>query len=91
MSVTSSSIIRNYLFGDLSNAEYKSYIKYINGKYNETYWVEKALIKREPLLNAELKCMECYSYIDVKITGVCKCFNGHKCYKEVISFIRELN
>lgn len=87
---TYSAIIREYLFGDLTPEEYASYLNYIKGYEADDLWMEKALVRREPLLKAELRCKKCSSYIDIRVNGVCKCFNGHKCYKEVIAFIKTL-
>jgi hypothetical protein len=81
-------LIRKYLTQDMNDDEKHSYIEYCKGDENSTEWMEKALIRREPILLAQLKCKECSDWIDMKYNGICKCSNGHECYNEVIEVIK---
>lgn len=82
--------IRRYLLQDLSYTEKRSYFNYINGDESEIRWISKTQERIEPLLQLELKCTLCNSYIIIRETGVCKCFNDHICYGTVLSAIAEL-
>lgn len=82
--------IREYFTQDLNIIEHESYINYINGDDSSTKWIEKALIRREPLLNSGLKCVLCNEYIDIKPNGICRCKNGHRCYNIVFNFLKQI-
>jgi len=84
---TESKLIRKYFTQDLSLDEKKSYLEYINGNTNSIDWIEKASLRREPLLLAELKCTMCNTYVNVKENGICRCSNGHECYDVVMPII----
>ena len=91
------SIVRKYFTQDLTDNEKKSYIEYINGNDQSTDWIEKALIRREPLLLMELQCDKqtnhglCNQYVSIRETGICKCSKGHNCYDMVLTAIYNLN
>jgi len=79
--------VRQYITQDLSFEEKQSYIKYINGDKTETIWIEKANIRREPILQQELKCNKCNSWVNVSENGLCNCINNHKCYDVVFPIL----
>lgn len=78
---------RQYLTQDLSNNEKKSYLEYINGDESQTKWIEKANIRREPILLASLDCTTCQSPVSMRANGICRCTNGHECYDIILDFI----
>ena len=59
-------IVRQYFTQDLSNEEKKSYLSYINGNESSDCWIEKALLRREPLLVVleNIKCNICKEKVD---------------------------
>lgn len=93
----SANIIRKYITQDFDENDKHSYKSYINGNKQSTLWVEKALLRREPLLLLELTCeipighnILCNGWVDIKETGTCKCSNGHYCYDQVIQVIASI-
>ena len=90
------SIVQKYLIQDLSENERKSYFEYINGNENSTDWIEKSLVRREPLLLLELQCKKktyngiCNQWVNIRETGVCSCLNGHNCYDIVLPILNKL-
>ena len=85
-------IVRQYLTQDLSTEEKKSYLTYINGDESSDIWIEKALLRREPLIIAleSITCNICKEWIGVTETGICKCSKGHECYDVVIQEIQKI-
>lgn len=87
------STVQKYLIQDLTEDEKKSYYNYINGNEKSTDWMEKALLRREPLLLLKLQCKKntdkgiCNKWINISETGICKCLNGHKCYDVILPII----
>lgn len=92
-----SAIVRNYLTQDLTDDEKRSYLEYVRGNEKSTDWIEKALVRREPLLILELKCKSkengkfCDKWINIRETGVCKCSEGHECYDQVLDALKNLS
>lgn len=84
-------LIRKYLTQDMNDDEKHSYIEYCRGNENAISWMEKALIRREPILMVGIKCKECAEWVDMKYNGICKCKNNHICYEEIIKVINNLN
>lgn len=90
------SIVQKYLTQDLSENEKKSYIEYINGNENSIDWIEKSLLRREPLLLLELQCKKktdkgiCNKWINIGETGVCICLNGHDCYDVILPVLKSI-
>ena len=93
--------VREYFTQDLSIEEKQSYIKYLLGDESENIWMEKALLRREPLLIAleNVKCEKvssdgrnevCNDWVDVRENGRCKCLKGHECYDVVIREIKKI-
>ena len=86
--------VRKYLTQDLSDEEKRSYIEYVRGDENYTDWIEKALIRREPLLLLELQCQHkendniCSAWVNISEKGVCKCSKGHSCYDQVLEKLK---
>ena len=87
-----SKIVRQYFTQDLSYEEKKSYLEYIKGDESSDIWIEKSLLRREPLLIAleNITCTVCNEWISVRENGVCKCSNGHECYDIVIEEIEKI-
>jgi hypothetical protein len=88
-----SKVVRQYFTQDLSSEEKNSYIKYINGDESANIWIEKALLRREPLLIAleNITCKICNEFIHVRENGLCKCSNGHECYDIVLQEINNIH
>jgi hypothetical protein len=86
----SSKIIRQYITQDLSLEEKKSYLDYINGNEYSIDWIEKGLIRREPLLLLQLTCSLCSEPVSIRENGSCKCSNGHDCYNVVLPEINKI-
>ena len=93
----SSIIIRKYLTQDFNDNDKKSYIEYIKGNQNSNLWIEKALIRREALLQLDLKCdiqtntgNICDGWINIDEKGICKCSNSHYSYDKIIKLIETL-
>jgi hypothetical protein len=91
-----SKFVRQYFTQDLTHEEKKSYLSYINGNETSTEWIEKASVRREPLLLMELQCLKphegsvCGSCVSIRENGLCKCSNGHTCYNVVIPAIQKI-
>ena len=90
-----SKFVRQYLTQDFSINEKKSYIDYINGDEYSLDWVDKASIRREPLLSAlsNQKCDvdgSCEGWVNVKENGKCECTFGHDCSGLVMSYIKKI-
>jgi hypothetical protein len=85
-----SKIVRQYITQDLSLEEKKSYLEYINGNEKSTDWIEKGLIRREPLLLLQLTCSSCENSVSIRPNGSCKCYEGHECYDIVITAIKKI-
>lgn len=91
-----SKIVRQYFTQDLTYDEKKSYFEYINGNETSTEWIEKASVRREPLLLMELQCNApyegsvCGAWVSIRENGICKCSNGHNCYDVVIPSIQKI-
>ena len=89
-------IVRKYITQDLSHEEKKSYLEYINGDESSTDWIEKASVRREYILNAELQCntiinnLVCNKWVTMKENGKCICSIGHPCYDIVLQTIKKL-
>jgi len=89
-------IVRKYLTQDLSEEEKKSYIEYVRGNENSTDWIEKALVRREPLLLMELQCQHkennsiCSAWVSIRETGICRCNEGHLCYDQVLEALKNI-
>ena len=90
-------LVRQYLTQDLNDDEKKTYINYIKGDKNSTDWIEKSIIRREPLLLLELQCItfidnevQCGEWVNINEYGVCKCNAGHLCYNVVLPIIKNL-
>lgn len=89
-------IVRKYLTQDLSDDEKRSYLEYVRGDEQSTDWIEKALLRREPLLMLELQCQSeengevCGKWVSIRETGVCKCSDGHPCYDQVLEVLKNL-
>ena len=83
--------VRKYLTQDLNDDEKQSYLDYINGDNQADSWVEKALVRLEPLLLLELQCPTCNDWVGIRETGVCKCAKGHVCNDLVINSLNSLN
>jgi hypothetical protein len=88
-----SKLVRQYFTQDLSHEEKKSYLKYINGDETSTDWIDKSLVRREPLLCSlvDEKCgislgngILCQGWINAKENGICKCTFGHDCTNLII-------
>jgi hypothetical protein len=91
-----SKIVRQYFTQDLTSEEKKSYLDYINGNESSNEWIEKASVRREPLLLMELQCnlqneeLPCGAWVSIRENGICKCSNGHDCYNVVIPAIKKI-
>lgn len=91
-----SAIVRKYLTQDLSDDEKGSYLEYVRGNEKSTDWIEKALLRRDPLLMLELKCKSkengkvCDKWVSIRETGVCKCSDGHDCCEQVLEALKNL-
>jgi hypothetical protein len=90
----SATMVRTYITQDFDEKDKNSYLAYIKGDEKSTRWIQKALLRREPLLLLELKCniktpdgSLCNGWIDIKETGICKCSYSHYCYEPVIKAI----
>lgn len=89
-------IVRQYITQDLSQEEKKSYLAYINGDEQSTDWIEKGLIRREPLLLLKLTCDSqegdsvCGDWVSIRENGLCICPNGHECYDVVLPVIEKI-
>ena len=88
-------IVRKYITQDFDDEEKKSYNSYNKGDTQSTLWIEKALLRREPLLVLELQCKSiltdgsiCNRWINITETGICKCSLSHYCYDQVIDAIQ---
>ena len=86
-----------YFTQDLSIEEKESYINYIKGYESDDIWMEKALMRREPLLVAleNITCGNgsdrvCNAWIDVRENGRCRCSKGHACYDVVLREIEKI-
>ena len=85
-----SNTVRQYITQDLSNEEKKSYLEYINGNEQATDWIEKSLVRREPLLLLELTCSAllndsvCGKWVSIRENGLCRCSDGHDCFDVVL-------
>lgn len=91
-----SAVVRKYLTQDLSEKEKKSYNEYIKGNEKSTFWMEKALLRREPLLYIELQCQHkendviCSAWVNISETGICKCSKNHLCYDQVLQVLKNI-
>lgn len=91
-----SKFVRKYFTQDLTYEEKKSYLEYINGNESSNEWIEKASVRREPLLLMELQCIEqyedspCGEWVSIRENGICKCSKGHNCYNVVIPAINQI-
>ena len=91
------SVVRKYITQDFNDEEIKSYNSYNKGNIQSTLWIEKALLRREPLLLLELQCNSiltdgsiCNRWINITETGICKCSFSHDCYDQVINSIQNI-
>ncbi len=86
-------VVRKYLTQDFSIEDKKSYSEYIKGNTTSTDWIEKANIRREPLLTLELQCInngDCGDWVNIKENGICECSKGHECYDVVLKAIENI-
>jgi hypothetical protein len=89
-------IVRQYITQDLSNEEKKSYLDYINGNEQSSDWIEKSLVRREPLLLLELTCSAllndsvCGKWVSIRENGSCFCPDGHDCLDVVLPEIEKI-
>lgn len=88
--------VRQYLTQDFSFEEKQSYLEYIRGNESSIDWIEKANMRREPLLILELQCTEytndsiCGAWVNVSEKGICTCSNGHQCYDVVLQALTNI-
>lgn len=82
--------IKSYLLQDLNELEKVSYKNYINGKKNDTIWMEKSLNRRESIILKNPEC-HCGSPINIDENGVCKCIKNHNCQKIILKLLKTIS
>lgn len=88
--------IKKYLTCDLTPNEIESYFKYIEGDHSSTDWIEKTSIKRDLILDLQLKCPFlhngelCDKWININEKGICTCPDGHVCSGYVLESMKSI-